>query len=197
MTLPTKPCAKCGMEKVLTEFSGRQRTCVTCVQAQRAKTQERKEQVAWSAELGERITDMLASGMTMAEVTAQAAMPTPRQLKAWRRGNPDFDAACLDAETQSAAAHLDKAKQVLADVESGKLASSDGKLLFDGHMKLAATLNPARYGTHATVDVTSRGRPLVDFGAAIEALISALPALPAPAIEVEATEVPPEGTTLQ
>jgi hypothetical protein len=125
-------------------------------------------------------------------------MPTPRQLRAWRRGNPDFDSACLAAEQASAAAHLDLAKQVLKQVEDGKLPSSDGRMLFDGHMKLAATLNPVRYGAHATVDLSSGGNPLVSFVEAVEALIAVLPqqaALPPP-IDVEATEVP-EGATLQ
>ena len=62
-------------------------------------------------------------------------------------------------------------------------------------MKLAATLNPTRYGSNATIDVTSAGRPLVDLGAAVQALIDALPtrsdALPAPEpLDAEAVPVP-------
>jgi hypothetical protein len=194
----TKTCRKCSVEKPIVAFAGRQNTCIACRDAAKARTQDRKDNIAWSPELGDRITDMLAAGMTVAEVCAQTAMPTPRQLRAWRRGNPDFDAACEHAETQSAAAHLDKAKDVLRNVEAGKLPAADGRLLFDGHMKLAATLNPSRYGSHATVDVTSAGRPLVDFGAAVQALIDALPtALPAPEpLDADATPVP-EGRTLQ
>lgn len=197
---PTKVCRKCSVEKPLVAFRGRQNTCIPCVDAAKARTLERKDAVAWSPEAGERITDMLAAGMTVADVCAQSAMPTPRQLRAWRRANPDFDAACDEALAQSAAAHLDKAKEALVKLEEGKLPAGDAKALFDGHLKLAATLNPARYGTHATLDVTSAGRPLVDFGAAIEALVASLPtagALPAPTpIDAEATDVP-EGTTLQ
>jgi transposase-like protein len=194
--MATRVCQKCSAEKPLTAFNARQRTCVDCVQAAKARTLERKDAVAWSPELGERIADMLAAGMTIAEICQSAGFPTSRQLRSWRRVNPDFDAACNLAETQSAAAHLDKAKEVLRNVEAGKLPASDGRLLFDGHIKLAATLNPSRYGSHATVDVTSAGRPLVDFGAAVQALIDALPApsaLPAPApIDAEATPVPEE-----
>jgi hypothetical protein len=196
---PNKTCRKCSISKPLLAFSGRQNTCVSCRDAQRQRTLERKEAVGWSPELGERIADMLAAGMTVAELCEQASMPTPRQLRAMRRANPDFDAACEQAEQQSAAAHLDRAKEVLRNVEAGKLPAADGRLLFDGHMRLAATLNPARYGSHATVDVTSAGRPLVDFGAAVQALIDALPAraLPAPEpLDAEATPVP-EGRTLQ
>jgi hypothetical protein len=195
LTLPTKPCAKCGVEKPLTEFSGRQRTCVACVQATKARTVERKEAVRYSPELAERIVDALAAGMTVAEVCAQAAMPTPRQLRAWRRANPDFDAACEDALQQSAFAHIDKAKQVLADIEAGK-ARDDAKLLFEGHMRLAATLNPKRYGSNPTIDITSAGRPIVDLAAVLEAAFAVLPALPRPAesIDVEAEEVPPDRT---
>lgn len=191
---PTKVCRKCSVEKALLAFRGRQNTCIQCVDAAKVRKLERKDQVAWSPELGERITDMLAAGMTVAEVCGQSAMPTSRQLKAWRRANPDFDAACDLAETQSAAAHLDKAKEVLRNVEAGNLQASDGRLLFDGHMKLAATLNPSRYGSNATIDVTSAGRPLVDLGSAIKALLDATAntvALPAPEpIDVEAEPVP-------
>jgi terminase small subunit-like protein len=197
--LPTKACTKCSVEKALTEFNGRQRTCRACVEAAKSRTLERKDQVAYTDALAERIVDALASGMTVAEVTAQAAMPTARQLRSFRRANPGFDAACLDAEQQSAAAHLDKAKDVLRRLEGGKLPAPDAKTLFDGHMRLAATLNPGRYGAHpVAIDVTSAGKPLVDFGAAIEALIAALPAqaaLPAPT-PLEAEDVP-EDRTLQ
>jgi hypothetical protein len=196
----TKTCRKCSVEKPIVAFAGRQNTCIQCRDAAKARTQERKETVAWSPELGERITDMVAAGMTVAEVCEQAAMPTPRQLRAWRRGNPDFDAACEQAEQQSAAAHLDRAKEVLRNVEGGTLPAADGRLLFDGHMKLAATLNPSRYGAHAAIDIKSDGKPLVDFGAAIEALIAALPvqaALPAPEpLDAEVAEVQ-EGATIQ
>jgi hypothetical protein len=196
---PARTCKRCAQTKGILEFDARRTTCRACYQAKAAKTQERKEAVVWSPELGDRIADMLASGMTIAEVCAQAAMPTPRQLRAMRRANPDFDAACDIAEAQSAAAHLDKAKETLRKVEDGKLPASDGRVLFDGHMKLAATLNPGRYGTHATVDVTSAGRPLVDFGAAVEALIAALPAkaLPAPDEALDAESTPVVTETLQ
>ena len=133
----TKVCRKCGEAKPLLAFAGRQNTCIACREAAKARTLERKDSVAWSPELGERITDMTAAGMTIAEVCAQAAMPTPRQLKAWRRSNPEFDAAMEAAELQSAAVHLDAAKEVLRQVEDGKLPASDGRFLFDGHIKLA------------------------------------------------------------
>jgi hypothetical protein len=194
---PTKTCLKCQEAKPLIAFAGRQNTCISCRDAAKARTLERKEAVAWSPELGERIVDMLAAGMTIAEVCAQAAMPTARQLRAFRRSNPEFDAACDDALAQSAAAHLDKAKEVLRNVETGKLPAADGRLLFDGHMRLASVLNPARYGSNATIDVTSAGRPLVDLGSAIAALLAAVPAkaLPAPEpLEAEAVPVPEERT---
>jgi terminase small subunit-like protein len=196
--MPTKPCAKCGIEKPLLAYAGRQRTCQACVQAAKARTEERKDSVAYSDTLSERITDMLAAGMTIAEITAQAAMPTPRQLRAWRRSNPDFEAACLQAEQASASAHIDAAKQVVRQMEEGKIPAAEGNHIFNAHMKLAAVLAPARYGAHpVAIDITSQGRPLVDFGAAIEALINALPAkaLPAPAIDIEASPAPTE--TLQ
>jgi hypothetical protein len=201
--MPQKECAECRQLLPLTAYNGKQRTCVRCVQAKRQRTMERKDAVAFSDALAEKIVDMLAAGMTLTEVCQSAGSPTPRQLRAWRRANPSFDAACDEALAQSAGAHLDKAKEVLRLVEAAKIPASDGKLLFDGHMKLAATLNPSRFGNNATIDVSSAGRPLVDFGAAIAALLSALPAraaLPAPdkAIDVEATSVPPaDGRTLQ
>ena len=191
---PTKFCRKCSVEKPLLAFAGRQNTCVTCRDAAKARTQERKEQVAWAPELGERITDTIAAGSTIAEVCAQSAMPTPRQLKAWRRTNLEFDGAMEAAELQSASVHLDAAKQVLRQVEDGKLQASDGRFLFDGHIKLAGTLNPKRYsGNATTIDITSAGRPLIDLGSAIKALLDATAnaALPAPEpIDIEAEPVP-------
>jgi hypothetical protein len=197
---PTKQCRKCGEAKPLLAFAGRQNTCIACREEQRTKTQERKDAVAWSPELGERITDMQAAGMTIAEVCAQAAMPTARQLKAWRRANPDFDAACDLAEMQSAAAHVDKAKEALRQAEAGKIPVSDAKGMAETHLKLASVLHPKRYGSHATVDVTSQGKPLVDFGAAVKALLDVLPraALPAPSEAIDVEVVPtPEERTLQ
>ena len=197
----TRTCQKCGQTKGLIEFKARRKTCAACETAAAAKRLERKDLVAFSDALAERIVDMLAAGATVAEVAEQSWGPTPRQLQAWRRGNVDFDAACQEAERLSAAAHLDLAKEALRQAKAGKLPVSDAKSLAETHLKLATTLNPARYGAHATVDVTSAGRPLVDFAAAISALIDALPtnsgALPAPEpLDVDATEVP-EGRTLQ
>jgi terminase small subunit-like protein len=196
--MPTKPCARCNTEKPLTAFAGRQNTCIQCREAAKARTLERKDGATFTPELGEKITDALASGLTVAEITAQAAMPTPRQLRAWRRSNPDFEAACLQAEQASAAAHIDAAKQVVRQMEEGKIPAAEGNHIFNAHMKLAAVLAPARYGAHpVAIDITSQGRPLVDFEKAIEALINALPAkaLPAPAIDIEASPAPTE--TLQ
>jgi hypothetical protein len=200
---PTKTCRKCGETKPLLAYAGRQNTCVACTQAQRAKTQERKDAVAWSPELGERIVDCLAAGMTIAELTAPSWAPTARQLRAFRRSDPSFDAACDEALAQSAAAHLDKAKAVLQQLEAGKLPSSDAKTLFDGHMKLAATLDPRRYGNNATIDLTSAGKPVLDFDSVVAALLAAVPVTkaltkPDEAIDVQAEAVPPaDGRTLQ
>jgi hypothetical protein len=190
----TKVCSACGEVKPLVAFAPRRKRCTACDDAAKARTAERKESVAYTDVLAERIADMIAAGMTIEAVTAQPSMPTPRQLRAWRRANPDFDAALCAAEVESASAHLDRAKQVLADLETGKLQASDAKVLFDGHIKLAERLHPSRYAAGAlAIDVTSQGKPLVDFGAAIEALIAALPAVPAlpkpePVIEAEAIE---------
>jgi hydroxylamine reductase (hybrid-cluster protein) len=198
---PTRVCASCGIAKPWTDYVARQKTCVACIQAKRARTQERREQIAYTPALGEKIADALASGSTVAEVCEQSAMPTPRQLRAMRRANPDFDAAMLQAEAESASAHVHKAKEVLRQLEAGKIPGSDAKTLFDGHMKLASTLNPSRYGSQAVaLDLTSAGRPLVDVGAALKALIDALPSLPAalPApTPIDAEAVPVVTETIQ
>jgi hypothetical protein len=189
---PTKTCAKCGQAKPLLAYAGRQNTCVACREAAKARTQERKDSVAWSPELGERITDALAAGSTLAEIAGQSWAPTMRQLRAFRRANPGFDQACEEALQASASAHIDAAKQVLRDIEASK-APADAKLLFEGHMRLAGTLNPKRFGSNPTIDITSAGRPIVDLTAVLEAAFAALPALPKP-IDVEAEEVPPDRT---
>ena len=125
MTEPLqKTCKKCGQTKPIIQYPGRRNTCQACLDFARAKTLAKKDFVAWTAELGEKIRDMVAAGMTVAEVCELPGMPTPRQLSRWRRTIPEFDAACDLAETQSAAAHLDTAKEVLRQVEGGKLPSS-------------------------------------------------------------------------
>jgi hypothetical protein len=192
---PEKVCIKCHEAKPLVAFAGRQNTCIACRDAAKARTEERKNAVAFTADLGERITDALAAGMTVAEVCAQSAMPTPRQLRAWRRGNPGFDQACQEAEQASAAAHIDKAKEVVRQMEGGKLPASEGNHIFNAHMKLASTLHPKRYGSNPTIDITSAGRPIVDLEAVLQAAFAALPALPRP-IDVE-EDVPSKDRTLQ
>jgi transposase-like protein len=194
----TKVCTRCSAAKPLIAYPGRRSVCSECLEAAKARTAERKEAAVYSEALGQRITDALASGMTVAQVCEQASMPTPRQLRAWRRANPEFHAACEEAERLSAAAHLDKAKEVLVKLEAEELSAMDAKTLFDGHMRLASTLNPSRYGAHP--DLSPPSKALVDFASAIQALIDALPArvaLPAPEpLDAEAVPVVP-GRTLQ
>lgn len=198
--MPRKSCKACGIEKDLVAYNGRRNVCRECEEARRQRSIEKREAtIQYSPELAEKITSRIEGGETLAEICQGAAWPTRALLARWRRANPEFDAACGQAEQQSAAAHIDKAKEVLRKVEDGKLPVADARLLFDGHVKLAATLSPTRYGSNAAaIDPASVGRPLVSLAAAIQALIDALPtnagALPAPIpIDVEATEVP-EGT---
>jgi hypothetical protein len=197
-----KACAKCGEPKPLLAFPGRRNTCDRCIDAAKARRQERKEAIAYTPALGERICDLVAMGYTITEIAEMSGMPTARQMAAWRRGNPEFDAAMLEAEAHSAAAHIDKAKEALRQAEAGKVPVSDAKQLADAHLRLARTLNPKRYGSNATVDITTAGRPLLDFGAVVAALIATIPqpALPAPRpIEAEAVPAdgPPPGAMLQ
>jgi hypothetical protein len=187
-----KACRACQRELPLTAFDGRRNSCRECLSAAKAKVQERKDTAQFTPQLAERCIDAIASGWTTAQIAEQSWGPTPRQLQAWRRTNPDFHQAMRQAEQISAAAHVDKGKEALRLGEAGEIPVSDAKGLAESHLKFAMALDAKRYGSNAVaIDVTSQGKPLVDFSAAIEALIAVLPvkALPAPGdvIDIEAT----------
>ena len=63
---PTKRCRVCSVDKPLLAFAGRQNTCIQCRDAAKARTQERKEAVAYSATLGARQHTLQATSLTNA-----------------------------------------------------------------------------------------------------------------------------------
>jgi hypothetical protein len=161
MTLPTKTCSKCGVEKPLTSFSGRQKTCVDCIQAAKARTQERKEAVAYSPDLAAKICDLIALRTPVAKIVEMAGMPTARQLAAWRRGHAEFRDAYDMAREQRADARSDRVDEILDDLRAGKIEAPSARVLIEAELKLAAKENPARYGDVTRADVTVRpGAPI-------------------------------------
>ena len=92
----TKQCRKCGETKPLLAYAGRQNTCMSCRDAAKARTLERKETRTFTLPLAEKIVDGVAAGLTFAEICAGASMPTVRQLVAWRRLHPEL-ADAMDA----------------------------------------------------------------------------------------------------
>jgi hypothetical protein len=193
---PAKRCIKCKTEKPLLAFAGKQNTCIACRDAARVRTLERKDAVAWSPELGERITDAIAAGMTIEAICASAGMPTERQYRKWRRTIPEFDAACDQAMAAQADAHIAMAHDALVKLRKGDIQAADARVIVEGALKLAAAVNPRKYGAlRVQADVTSGGQPLRQVStlelakALLVALPAALPPPSPPVIDVEAMEV--------
>ena len=154
--LSTKPCAKCSVEKPLTAFLGRQKTCIDCVQAARARTLERKDAVAYSLALSDRICDLVAMGSTIPEVAAMSGMPTARQIAAWRRQHPEFRDAYEEARASRADARSDRVDQALNDLRAGKITAADCRVIVETELKMAGKENPARFGDRSVADITVR-----------------------------------------
>ena len=198
---PSKPatlalCAKCGVEKPLTAFHGRLKTCSDCRGATKARTMERKEAISFTPALAEKIVDLISMGSTITEVAAMSGMPTARQMASWRRAHPEFRDAYEEARVSRADARSDRVDAALRDLAAGKITAADCRVMVETELKLAAKENPGRYGDATQIDLTTAGKPLqVDVGAALKALLDVLPAsngaLPAPEpLEVDATPVP-------
>jgi terminase small subunit-like protein len=194
---PTKKCVRCQVDKPLLAYAGRQNTCIQCRDAAKVRTLERKDAVAWSPELGEKITDAIAAGLSLETICAGAGMPTARQLTKWRRTVPEFDQAMDAAFAAQADSHISLAHDTLLRLKDGKLPAADARVIVDSALKLAAAVNPRKYGAlRAQADVTSGGQPLKAVGTLelAKALLVALPMaqLPAPTrtIDVEAVEAP-------
>lgn len=153
----TKTCVKCSQAKPLVAFAGRQNTCIACRDAAKARTLERKEAVAWTPELGERITDAVAAGLTVDEICQPAGMPTPRQLARWRRTIVEFDEAYERARAARADVRSDRIDQALNDLRAGKISAADCRTIVESELKMAALENPARYNPAQKVQAEVSG----------------------------------------
>lgn len=195
--IPTKICAKCGVEKPVTAFHGRQRTCIACREAQRAKTIARKEVVAYSPELGARVAEVLAD-TPMHTLVAMAGMPTERTIHKWRLEHPEFAEAYELARIGRADSRGHQIDEALADLKVGKLDPQTAKVWIDTQFRLAAREHPARWGEKTIADLTLRpGKPdeKPDTDAWIDRVLgtaaaagadNVVPLLPAPAKDEEA-----------
>jgi hypothetical protein len=155
--MPTKLCAKCGIEKPLLAYAGRQNTCIQCRDAAKAKTLERKEAVTYSDALAERIVDGVASGLTFAEICAPSGMPTVRQLTAWRRRPPELAEALDAARTHRATIRSDRIDETLANLRAQKISAADARTIIDAEMKLMALEDPARFNPATKVQAEVSG----------------------------------------
>jgi hypothetical protein len=196
MTDATKVCRRCNEAKPLLQYPGRRNTCQACIDAARAKTIEKKDAVTYTDALAERICDMLAAGMTVEAICAAAGMPTERQLSKWRRTIPEFDTACDQAMAAQADAHIAMAHDALVKLRKGDMPAADARTIVDGALKLAAAVNPRKYGgLRVQADLTSGGQPLRQVStlelakALLVALPAALPPPSPPVIDVEVMEV--------
>jgi hypothetical protein len=189
-----KTCEACGESKPIIQFPSRRKRCQSCLAAEKAardaKRLERKEAVAYTEALGERIVDAIASGMTVAEVCASSWGPTERQLARWRRTIPELREALDEARAARADVRSDRVDQALNDLRAGKITAADCRVIVETELKMAARENPARYGEKLVSDVTVRpGAPeeKPDTAAWLERVLSAavradnvIPLLPVP-----------------
>jgi hypothetical protein len=141
-----KSCIKCGVEKELIQFAGRQLTCISCRDAQRQKTLERKDAVAYSPELGAKICDLIALRTPVAKIAEMAGMPTQRQLASWRRTIPEFRELLEEARIARADARSDRVDQLLDDLVAGKIDHGTARVAIEAELKLASKEAPGRYG---------------------------------------------------
>jgi hypothetical protein len=176
-----KRCRVCSVDKPLLAFAGRQNTCLQCRDAAKARTQERKEAVAYSDAIAERVVDGIASGLTFAEICAPAGMPTVRQLTAWRRHHPELADAMDEARTHRATIRSDRIDETLADLRAQRITAADARTIIDAEMKLMALEDPARFNpaTKVQQEISGPGgEPLqVQATVAVRALLEALPEL--------------------
>jgi hypothetical protein len=193
MTIATKTCAKCSVEKPLTAYHGRQKTCIDCTQAARAKTIARKETIAYSLELGARVCEVLAD-TPMHMLVAMAAMPTERSIHKWRLEHPEFAEAYELARIARADSRGHKVDEHLSELKAGKLDPQTAKVLIDTEIRLAGKEHPARWGEKTVADLTLRpgkADEKADTDAWLEKVLgpsmvatatnSVIPLLPAPA----------------
>ena len=155
-------CAKCGVEKPVTAFHSRQKTCIPCRRLPR-RARGKKGAVAYSPELGAKITDLIALRTPVAKMCEMAGFPTSRQLMRWRREHEEFRQAYDLAREQRADARCDKIDEALDDLRAGKITAADCSVIVETELKLAAKENPARFGdvTKVQQEVTGpNGAPL-------------------------------------
>jgi hypothetical protein len=207
--MPTKICTGCNVEKKLIEFAGRQRRCISCAQAQRQRTMERKEALTFTPALGEKIVDAIAAGVSIAELCEQGGMPTARQLARWRRTIPEFAEAYEQARNARADARSDRIDEALNDLRKGKISAADCRVIVETELKMARVEAPNRYveptrsevsaEVHSTV--TSTHHNLIpdrrDLARAIVEILRTAPLSDAPEplpITSEAVAVEPEPT---
>jgi hypothetical protein len=141
----TKACVKCGEVKPLLAFAGRQNTCIQCRDAAKARTLERKEHIAFTPALAEKICDLVSMGSTITEIAAMSGMPSARQIVAWRRRHEEFREAYEQARTARADARSDRVDQALRELRDGKISAADCRAIVETELKLAALENPGRY----------------------------------------------------
>lgn len=152
---PTKTCAKCGVAKPATDYVARQKTCVQCRDAARAKTIARKETIAYSIELGARVCEVLAD-TPMHKLVAMAGMPTERTIHKWRLDHPEFAEAYELARIARADSRGHKVDEHLSELRTGKLDPQTAKVLIDTEIRLAGKEHPARWGEKTVADLTLR-----------------------------------------
>ncbi len=199
----TKQCRKCLQTLPLLSFAGRQNTCTTCRDAQRARTVERKEHVAFTPALAEKICDLVSMGSTITEIAEMSGMPTARQIVSWRRRHEEFRDAYELARVARADARSDRVDQALRDLRDGKISAADCRAIVETELKLAALENPSRYNPATKVQQELSGpggAPLqlsvVDDASLIKAarwiadLLSRADAVPV--IDIKPADVKPE-----
>jgi hypothetical protein len=165
MTLPTKVCATCEVEKPLTAYIGRQRSCRDCAdKARRAKAAEkpgakvakvRKPSVEYTPELGRAVCDLIAEGETLSDICNMPGYPAVRDVARWRAEVDEFAVAFAIAKDTRADIRVDGIAKAVKEMRKGDLDRAVGKAVIDGLRWLAGKDSP-RYADKVTVDQTIR-----------------------------------------
>jgi hypothetical protein len=169
MTLPNKTCATCEIEKPLTDFIGRQRSCRDCAdKARRAKAAEkpgakvakvRRPSVEYTPELGRQVCDLIAEGETLTDICNMPGFPAGRDIARWRTEIDEFAIAFAIAKDIRADVRADAIAKTVRDMRKGDVDHQTGNAVVNGLKWLAGKDSP-RYAEKVMVDQTIRpGQP--------------------------------------
>lgn len=100
---------------------------------------------AYPEEVKVQVLGLLSDGMTMSGIEKMSGMPNAATIRYWRRHDPAFAEAFARAHEEMATSLLHRAVDA-ADAAKDKDTASSGRVKADTFLKVAAMLDPQRYG---------------------------------------------------